>query len=247
MFKRTSVLALTLAMTALAGCGDLPGSMTPGTGTGSNVSLLGRVTHLGQAPGQELSLGLKRFDGANFQKIGVTTRSTRQGDYQFQSLDSGKYQVFYDDQGEVVDSADVNTVGAYVDAAVQVVEIGMGAAPNVSFDVGWDLSPTIKPNATFRANASDRFSFSSKYGDTGVEYQILVADSGKSSVWSSAWTQSTSFSWNGNRGSETNAPTSAYTGTGSHYYQVKFRTPGTKFGGEGSYGQTKWIPFSLSR
>lgn len=247
MLKRTSVLALTLAMTALAGCGNLPGSTMPGIGTESDVSILGRVTHLGQAPGQDLTLGLKRFDGANYQKVGITTRTNRQGDYQFKALTAGKYQVFYDDQGEIVDSADVNTVGAYVDAAVQVVDVGMGSAPNVSFDVGWDLSPTIKPNATFRANASDRFSFSSKYGDYGSEYQILVADASKSSVWSSAWTKTTSFAWNGNRGSETNSPTGSYSGTGTHYYQVKFRTPGTKFGGEGSYGQTKWIPFSLVR
>ena len=245
MLKRTSALALTLAMTALAGCGSLPGSTAPGTGT--SASILGRVTHLGQAPGQELTLGLKRFDGATFQKVGITTRSNRQGDYQFQTLSSGKYQVFYDDQGEVVASADVNTVGAYVDAAVQVVDVGSGAAPNVSFDVGWDLSPTIKPNGTFRPSASDRFSFSSKYGDPGVEYQVLVADANKSSVWSSAWTQSTSFAWNGNRGSETNSPTGSYSGSGAHYYQVKFRAPGSKFGGEGSYGQTKWIPFSVVR
>lgn len=245
MLKRSSALALTLAIAALSGCGSLPGATSPGTG--DVTSLLGRVTHLGQAPGQELQLGLKRFDGATYQKVGISTRSNRQGDYAFKSLTAGKYQVFYDDQGEVVTSADVNTVGAYVDAAVQVVDVGAGAAPNVSFDVGWDLSPTIKPNAIFKANSADRFSFSSKYGDSGSEYQILVSDANKASVWSSAWTPSTSFTWNGNRGSETNSPTSSYSGTGTHHYQVKFRTPGTKFGGEGSYGQTKWIPFTLVR
>ena len=245
MLKRTSGLALTLALTALAGCGTLPGSTAPGTSP--NASISGRVTHLGQAPNQDLTLGLKRYDGSSYQKLGLTTRTSRQGDYHFESLSPGKYQVFYDDLGEVVESADVNTVGAYVDAAVQVVEVGFGSVPNVSFDVGWDLSPTIKPNATFRPASADRFSFSSKYGDAGAEYQILVANSTKSSVWSSAWTSSSSFGWNGNKGTETNSPTGAYSGTGAHYYQVKFRKAGTTFGGEGSYGQTKWIPFSLVR
>lgn len=245
MLKHTSVLALTLAMTALSGCGELPGSLSPGTSPETSIS--GRVTHLGQAPGQELILGLKRYDGASYQKVGLTARSNRQGEYRFESLTPGKYQVFYDDQGEVVTSADVNTVGAYVDAAVRVVEVGLGGAPSVNFDVGWDFSPTIKPNATFRASSSDRFSFSSKYGDAGAEYQILVSDANKSSVWSSAWSATTSFAWNGNRGTETNSPTGSYTGSGAHYYQVKFRQPGTTFGGEGPYGQTKWIPFSLTR
>lgn len=244
MLKRTSALALTLAVTALAGCGDLPGGTWPQT---QDVSISGRVTHLGQDPGQELLLGLKRFDGSGYQKIGVSTKSNRQGEYRFTSLTPGKYQVFYDDQGEIVMDADVNTVGAYVDAAVQVVNVGLGSAPEVRFDVGWDLSPTIKPNASFHPGSSDRFSFSSKYGDYGSEYQILVADANMTSVWSSAWTSTTSFAWNGRRGTETNSPSSSYGGTGTHFYLIKFRSPGSAFGGEGSYGQTKWIPFELVR
>lgn len=249
MRKRTSVLALTLAMSALAGCGSLPNTMLPDTGShpGSSAGISGRVTHLGKAPGEEVLLALKRFDGASFQKVGVTTKSNRQGDFTFQALTPGKYQVYYDDQGEVVTSADVNTVGAYVDAAVQVVDLSWGSAPYVTFDVGWDLSPTIKPYGTFRPGTSDRFSFSAKYGDPGVEYQVLVVDSNKSSVWSSAWTPSTSFAWNGNKGTETNSPTGAYGGTGTHYYLVKFREAGSTFGGQGSYGQTKWIPFTVVR
>lgn len=245
MFMRLTGLTMTLSLAVLAGCGSLPGATGPGTSP--DASLTGRVTHLGKAPNQEVPLGLKRFDGSTYQKLALTTRSNRQGDYSFTALTPGKYQVFYDDQGEVVESADVNTVGAYVDAAVQVVEVGFGTPPHVSFDVGWDLAPTIKPNGTFRPSSADRFSFSSKYGASGVEYQILVANANKSSIWSSAWTASSSFAWNGNQGSQTNSPTGAYSGTGTHYYQVKFRKPGTTFGGEGAYGQTKWIPFSLVR
>ncbi|HEY9900711.1 MAG TPA: hypothetical protein V6D00_16145 [Pantanalinema sp.] len=245
MFKKASALVLTVSALGLVGCGALPGTTTPPSAKDAQIN--GRVTHLGKDPGQELTLSLKRFDGSSFQRLGTSTRSDRQGQYAFSGLSAGKYQVFYDDQGEVVDAADVNTVGAYVDASVQVVEIGANGSATSNFDVGWQLSPTIKPNDALRVGGSDRFSFSSKYGDSDAEYQVLVADGAKRSVWSSAWTKSTSFAWNGNGGSETNSPTQAYAGTGAHFYQVKFRKAATTFGGDGYYGQTKWIPFSVTR
>lgn len=245
MFRKASVLvAATFAMTLL-GCGQLPGTTTPPSA--QDAQIRGRVTHLGKDPGAALSLALKRYDGATYQKIGTSTKSDNQGNYAFSALTPGKYQVFYDDGGEVVTAADVNTVGAYVDASVQVVEVGAGASATSNFDVGWDLSPTIKPADTYRIGGADRFSFSSKYGTSGIEYQILVADSAKSSVWSSAWASTTSFSWNGNRGDTTASPTTSYGGTGDHFYQVKFRKSGTVFGKEGYYGQTKWIPFKVAR
>lgn len=245
MFRKASPLVAATFVLSLVGCGQLPGATTaPNV---QDAQLRGRITHLGKDPGQALTLALKRFDGSTYQKIGTSTKSDNQGNYAFASLTPGKYQVFYDDGGEVVQAADVNTVGAYVDASVQVVEVGSGGSATSNFDVGWDLSPTIKPNDTYRIGGADRFSFSSKYGTSGIEYQILVADSNKSAVWSSAWGGTTSFSWNGNRGDSTNSPSQSYGGTGSHFYQVKFRKAGTVFGKEGYYGQTKWIPFSVAR
>lgn len=245
MFRKASALLAITFAASLVGCGQLPGTTTPPTA--QEAQLRGRVTHLGQDPGQALTLALKRYDGSVYQKIGTSTKSDNQGNYAFSGLNPGKYQVFYDDGGEVVTAADVNTVGAYVDASVQVIEVGSGGAATSNFDVGWDLSPTIGPNDTYRIGSADRFSFSSKYGASGIEYQILVSDSNKSSVWSSAWASTTSFAWNGNRGDTTNSPTTAYGGTGSHFYQVKFRKVGTVFGKDGYYGQTKWIPFTVAR
>lgn len=246
MFKPVATLTGAVLAISLVGCGKLPGMTTPPSGV-QNASISGRITHLGQAPGQALQLSLKRFDGSTYQRLGTSAKSDDQGQYAFSNLDPGKYQVFYDDQGEVVQNADVNTVGAYVDAAVQVVDVSAGGKATSNFDVGWDFSPTIKPNDTFTVGGSDRLSFSTKYGAASAEYQVLVADSNKRAVWSSAWTNSTSFDWNGNRGSETNDPQDRYTGTGAHYYLVKFRKPGTVFGGDGYYGQTKWIPFKVVR
>jgi hypothetical protein len=243
------VLGTTVAL-VLAGCGitpgTLPGSTGPGAGT-APAQISGHITHLGGAPGQALTLSLKRYDGANYQRIGVSTKTDNQGNYSFSNLSPGRYQVFYDDQGQVVQDADVNTVGAYVDAAVQVVDVSAGGTGTDNFDIGWSFTPTIRPNATYHLNSADSFSFSTKFGAQDSEYQILVADGNKSAVWSSGWTQGTSFTWNGNRGSETDQPTGAYTGSGLHYYQVKFRKLGTDFGGDGYYGQTKWVPFQLVR
>ncbi|HEY9854376.1 MAG TPA: hypothetical protein V6D05_01475 [Stenomitos sp.] len=245
MFRKASAIVAAAFAVSLVGCGQLPGTTTPPTA--QDAQIRGRVTHLGKDPGQALTLALKRFDGSVYQKIGTSTKSDNAGNYGFSSLTPGKYQVFYDDGGEIVTAADVNTVGAYVDASVQVVDVGSGASATSNFDVGWDLSPTIKPNDTYRVGSADRFSFSSKYGVSNLEYQILVADSNRSSVWSSAWGSTTSFAWNGNRGDTTNSPSTTYGGTGSHYYQVKFRKIGTVFGKDGYYGQTKWIPFTLAR
>lgn len=245
MFRtlRPIALALTLAGT-LSACGSLPGTTTP---TATPAQLEGVVTHLGQAPGTALTLGLKRYDGALFQRVGTTVQTETSGQFRFRGLAAGRYQVLYDDQGELVNRADVNTVGAYVDAEVQVVELAAGQTASSSFDVGWNLSPTIKPEDAFRPGSADRFSFGAKYGAPTVEYQLLVADASKSAVWSSAWAMSTSFAWNGQRGSEVAVPTTSYLGLGVHYYQVKFRKAGTSFGGAGGYGQTKWIPFQLVR
>lgn len=245
MYRKASAIVAAAFAISLVGCGQLPGTTTPPSA--QDAQIRGRVSHLGKDPGQALALSLKRYDGANYTKIGTSTKSDNQGNYAFASLTPGKYQVFYDDGGEVVEAADVNTVGAYVDASVQVVEVGSGGSATSNFDIGWELSPTIRPNDTYRVGSADRFSFSSKYATSGIEYQVLVADSSKSSVWSSAWTNSTSFSWNGNRGDSTNSPTTSYGGVGSHYYQVKFRKTGTVFGKEGYYGQTKWIPFTVAR
>ncbi|MNY74611.1 hypothetical protein D3C86_2136780 [compost metagenome] len=80
-----------------------------------------------------------------------------------------------------------------------------------------------------------------------AEYQLLVADNDKKAVWSSTWVKTTSFNWNGKRGSEIATPTTNYTGVGRHFYQIKFRKANTSYGKEGYYGQTKWVPFFVTR
>lgn len=76
-------------------------------------------------------------------------------------------------------------------------------------------------------------------------YQLAVADASKSIKFSSAWATATSRTWNGKAGSETDSPAGSVM-AGPAYYQIKFRKAGTAYGGEGYYGQTKWVPITIN-
>ncbi|MBO9539403.1 hypothetical protein J7643_02285 [bacterium] len=233
---------LGIAVTGAAVIGTLAGCPTgvPSVTPGSQI-VSGRVTFGGGNPGQDLTIGLKKFDGSAYQKLSQTTKTDTSGNYAFTdtSLTSGKYQAFYDDGGQEVTDATVNTVGVYVSEAKD-------SPATINFDVQWAFSPSVTPNAVFTVGTST-FGFAANTHAPGAEYQVAVADANKSVKWSSAWANTTSFSWNGKEGSETNTPTGADRPTGKHYYQIKFRKAGTTFGGAGFYGQTKWVPFTLAR
>lgn len=235
-------IATAASVTALAGCPTT--GLPPGTGTGA-AAVSGRVTFNGGNPGQALTLGLKKFDGSAWQKLNRTTTTDNSGNYAFTGTDltAGRYQVFYDDQGSVVTDPTTNTVGIYNSAGSEVTA---AASATIGFDVGWAFSPSITPNSTFSIGTST-FGFAANSNAPGAEYQIAVGDAAKSVKWSSAWASTTSFAWNGNEGSETNTPTGTARPEGAHFYLVKFRKAGTTFGGEGFYGQTKWVPFTLDR
>lgn len=238
--KLSLALLATAILTPTPGCGNLPGATTPPTG--QTPSLSGRVSFKGGDPGQALALSLKKFDGASWQRQSTSTTSDTKGNFAFSSLNNGRYQVFYDDGGQVITDPLINTVGAYVSTGIDVAS---GSTANSNFDVAWPFNPSIAPNGTFTVGTST-FGFAANSNTPGAEYQVLVADSNKSAVWSSAWGATTSFGWNGNRGSETLSPTGSKVSSGSHFYQVKFRKAGTSFGGDGFYGQTKWVPFTLN-
>lgn len=234
-------IAAAVSVTALAGC---PTMIPPGTVPGA-APISGRITFNGGNPGQALTLGLKKFDGSAWQKLSRTTTTDNSGNYSFTGTDitAGRYQVFYDDQGTTVTDPTVNTVGIYNS---QGADVTSGASASIGFDVGWTFSPSIAPNATFTVGTST-FGFAANTNAPGAEYQVAVGDANKSVRWSSAWATTTSFSWNGKEGSETNAPTGADRPAGAHFYLIKFRKAGTAFGGDGFYGQTKWVPFTLAR
>ncbi|HEY9854191.1 MAG TPA: hypothetical protein V6D05_00550, partial [Stenomitos sp.] len=247
--KLGMAFAGTLTVVALAGCPNmLPTSTTdnqsPAPSTQPLSLVSGRITFDGGEPGAALTLGLKKFNGSTFDKLTVTTTTDTKGNYAFTdtSLTAGKYQVFYDDGGQVMSAADVNTVGAYISAAV---DASASATQSVNFDVKWLISPTITPGATYQVGTSS-FGWAANTNAPNAEYQVLVADAASSSVFSSAFKTRTSLDWNGKRSSandtDKDTPTGSALATGKYYYQIKFQKAGTTFLGQGFYGQTKWIP-----
>ncbi len=191
-----------------------------------------------------VALFLKFYNGSAFIKPGIITSSDAAGSYAFTSstLVSGMYQVCYDDGGQEVTSSDVNTVGVLVGESFSYTA---GTAIEKNFDLKWEFRPTVAPNATFTTGGT--FSWSNNANFPGAEYQLAVADAGKSVRFSSAWSSSTSRSWNGRMGTETDTPAGASM-SGQAYYQVKFRKAGTVYGsqGQGFYGQTKWVPITIN-
>lgn len=247
--KLGMAFAGTLAVVALAGCPNvLPAATNSASPSPSASALLsGRITFGSADPGDALKLGLKKFNGSTYDKLSVTTTTDTKGNYAFtdSTLTAGKYQVFYDDGGQVMGTADVNTVGAYVSAAV---EASSSATQSVNFDVKWLISPTITPGAAYQVGTSS-FGWAANTNAPNAEYQVLVADAASSSVFSSAFKTRTSLDWNGKKSSandtDKDAPTGATVASGQYYYQIKFQKGGTTYLGDGFYGQTKWIPFHI--
>lgn len=237
--------AATLSVALLAGCPT--GTLPPGTGTTTPSILSGRITHGAADPGSELTLGLKKFDGAAYQKLGTTTKTDTKGNYAFTdaSLASGKYQVIYDDGGQVMNDASVNTTGVYVSEAV---EASSTATKSINFDVKWIINPLIEPAETFVVGTSS-FGWAANTNAPGAEYQVFIQDAASASVFSSAFKTRTTLAWNGKKTSandtDKDAPTGALAAAGQYYYQIKFQKAGTTYGGDGFYGQTKWIPFKI--
>lgn len=241
-------LAPPLAIGLLVACGALPPSVTPGS-----ESLSGRVTFNNQAPPQPLTVRLRTATGTNTWTpvVATTTQTDANGNFSFTSLAAGRYQPYWDDQGQVTQDPGVNTAGVAVPDPVEVTA-NQTSAPSTQFDVYWP----INPNPTVGATISVPYTFAwapkpNLPSGAGVEYQVFVkrynATSSQvgSDVWSSGWGNGNSVAWNGNAGSTTNTPTGAAAGSGAYVYQVKYRKAGGTFGGGNFYGQTKWIPFNI--
>lgn len=235
------------ALLAAVGCTTLPNQMITPTPSPSATTyqLSGRITFKSGDPGQALTLKLKKYDGAAWQKLDTPVITTNaSGSYGVNSLAAGKYQVYYDDQGTTVTDPTVNTTGVYVSPAF---DLTASSNTTVSFDVAWPFSPSIAPYATY-AIGSSSFGWAANTNTPGAEYQVLVADSASASVWSSTFATATSASWDGVRTATGTGATSAVgqqVPSGKYYYLIKFQKPGTTFGGEGYYGQTKWVPFNI--
>lgn len=238
-------LAAAGAVAILAACGGLPPGTVPGT-----QSLSGQVKFNGQAPPQALTVHLRTASGTSqWQAIFNTTQTDSAGAFSFNNLAAGRYQPYYDDGGQISSDQGVNTAGVAVPDAVEVTS--GGTAPSVSFDIAWTVNPNPAVNATVTVPYT--FAWTPKPALPGAaEYQIFVKAYTPTSqqvgndVWSSGWDTGNSVSWNGRVGTATDTPSGAMASPGNYVYQVKYRRAGGTFGGSDFFGQTKWIPFTLS-
>lgn len=245
-----ALVAATAAISVLAGCPMGTPNVTPTaapTFEFDAASLLtGKVTYDG---------GKVEYADPNYtqqvevKEAGATNRLTvkaplQEGMYfQFKDLTAGKaYQAIIDYTGaEPTKAEDVNAIRLYVSAPATASTTATD--PMLSFDLEWVLNPSPGFNAT--SSVPVAFSFSA-IQNLEAEYQVRVATTANSTVWSSAWGTGTSVSWNGKEGTETNTPGGTAAAAGKYKYQVKFRKKGGTYGGANVYGETQLIPFNLT-
>lgn len=234
----TLATAVTVAgLATVAGCGTTPGATTP---TG-NASIQGRLffsaNQPSQDPGQALTVGLRQQIGGTWSRTTTTTNSTNQGNFSFQGLGAGTYQVLYDDSGKVADSPQINTTGVAVSDPVTITA-NQTSAPQVNMDLTWSLAGfTPAPSSTVTGR-NISFTWTGKPGVSGATYQVSVFGSpntGSGAIVSSSEASGTSATLA--------LPSSVPAGT--VYYVVKYWKSGGSFGGGNFYGQTKPIPITV--
>lgn len=241
-------LAALIGLPLVVGCPT--GTTTPTVPTAS--SLKGKVLFNGQAQGN-LYVGLRTNTGGTWAAIADrSTTTASDGTFSFSGLNDGSYQPYFNDQGQIVTSGEVNTAGVYAVDPVSV-SAAQTTTPNVEFDVYWLVNPNPTPGQQLTTFPySFGWSPNTKVPST-AEYQVLVssfnADSNTvgTAQWSSAWMTGNSVAWNGQSGSTTNTPAGGNVANGNYVYQVKFRKQGGDYAGGNFYGQTKWIRFTIQR
>lgn len=211
--------------------------------------------------------GQPRVASASIQTHDVTS-TKKQMYYQFTSglTEGNEYQVIWEYKGTpATKSAEVNTIQLFVTDPVTASK--SANKPNVlPIDIFWEVG--MKPDFEETITASDSNKYTFRFNpitNLNAEYQIAVfertvPDNGPaqySAVWSSEWLPRTvkTLEWNGRRRkgttpdpdpTETNNPTGNYL-TGKYYYAIKFRKEGGEFNGKNFYGQTQYIPFTVSQ
>ncbi len=172
------------------------------------------------------------FENQYFQYVGLT--------------ESKPYQVVWDYQGQPpASAAAINTIRLFVSDPITASAVAVD--PMVAMDIMWETKASPNYGAYIHPTTDNPVSFSfSKVPHLDAEYQVDVFDVNGARQWSSAWLTSSSVSWNGRKGTETNTPTGAEISPGSYSYSIKFRKVGGTFGGANYYGESFRIPLQKS-
>lgn len=272
-----ALVAATAAITMLAGCPQMgvpdntPEEETP-ISYKADTLLAGEISGNNQpfyfddyTPYMEAKIpGGARVASASIKTHNLTS-SKQQMYYEFKDgLTAGeKYQVIWEYKGApATKSAEVNTIQLFVTDPVTASQ--SASKPNVApMDIFWEVSMKPDFDAEIKASDEEKYTFSfNPIVNLSAEYQIAVfertvPDNGPvtyNARWSSEWLPRTtkSLAWNGRQrkgdtdAAETNNPTGDYL-TGKYYYVIKFRKEGGTFNGENFFGQTQYIPFTVSQ
>ncbi|MBM3270121.1 MAG: hypothetical protein FJZ01_21005 [Candidatus Sericytochromatia bacterium] len=259
--KARRILAIAGAMAAVlavAGCpltGLLPGPTTPTPPTFSADSkLIGRFTFGGSSPS---ATGLKakyRAAGQSVAADAAIADVDAQGYFSFtdSKITAGSdYQVVWDDQGKIVESADVNTMGLYVSDSIKALGASDAKTVQKEMDVKWEGAYGVAPKGTFVS----KFTFQ-KIANLDADYFVStftaptstdVTKTNPTACWSSTAGSGNEVTWD-KTCSSTIGGTGGTAPSGDLYYQVKFVKKGTaqSFSGKKDFfGQTKYVPFKI--
>lgn len=228
-------VAAVAGVLAIAGCpltGIIPGTTpTPFPGFPSDAKLTGRFTFGGNPPPQTLTAEYK-VPGGNRASEKATTDSG--GYFYFKGVTPGTYQIVFDDGGEEIKDANVNTVNVYVSDPVTSPPSDL-KNPQVTLDLKWEPKMKPAPGGTFDGT----FTFNT-IPNLDADYFISVFNSSKSAVTSDLPAPGGTLTWDKKDKDGNTLP------AGNYFYQIKFAKKGKKFGAtDGFYGQMKFIAFKI--
>ncbi|MBO9540921.1 carboxypeptidase regulatory-like domain-containing protein [bacterium] len=176
----------------------------------------------GGNPGKALPVHLKRKEGRTFVNLELSTLTDASGNFVFDGLRGGEYQVVYRDRGELADSVGV--------AVSNAVAVRRNRPARVEMDLAWDEAALQDT----RSNGAHVIAWSRKPGAPDAHFQGVVRSNPNDSR-----TDVVAFP---------KAPTTGTTGQFAAspqiegrklYYFVKYWKRGSSFNGATYYGQSK--------
>ncbi len=255
---RKTFPALLGATFILIGCNLAAPTGPSFSGFEQGSKLTGKFTFGGKVPSQALTANY-RAAGASANSGQVTADPAKLGYFAFTGdIKPGDYQIVFSDGGELVTSADVNTISFYASDTLKSPPSDL-SQPQTTLDLKWE---TKEFSPTKDGKFSEKFSFTKAAELPGAaEYSVTVSSLDKTKdakdgsanpktiCWTSSPTTGTSVTWSG-KCSTTEGATDGTTpaATESLFYRVNFAKSGTTqdFSGKKEFhGRTAWIPFSI--
>jgi len=239
---RAGIFAAAGALVALAasggGCQFLGGlttpTPTPFSGFPADARLTGRFLFRQQTPPIVLLAQYRVAGGLKAQEVATADAD---GFFYFLTPGTGSFQIIWDDGGDIVRDAGINTMGHYVSGPVP----GLGTAadrtrPQITMDLYWEPAPKPAPGGTF----DGKFGFEEIPDLASVSYFVTIFNVAKESLVDTATASSGPIAWDRKDRKGESLP------AGKYLYKVKFVETGQVWGGFSFFGATKFVEFRLN-